>query len=45
MTYSVYGYCSWECLMNKRGRTGPSPRNNKKTNTNRNSGQNRTKWV
>ena len=19
MTYSVYGYCSWECLMNKRG--------------------------
>ena len=35
MTYSEYGYCSWDCLMNKRSRS-----NNHSTNNNHNSHNN-----
>jgi DNA-directed RNA polymerase subunit RPC12/RpoP len=28
MTYSAYGYCSWECLMNSRTNRGNQSSNN-----------------
>jgi hypothetical protein len=49
MTYSVYGYCSWDCLMNKRSRyNGPAKQNNRRNNNNnnnRNEGGHRSKWA
>jgi len=30
MTYSVYGYCSWDCLMNKKTRSNPQPKANRR---------------
>jgi hypothetical protein len=46
MTYSVYGYCSWDCLMNKKTRyNGPNKQNNRRNHNNRNEGGHRSKWI
>ncbi|AFM23982.1 hypothetical protein Desti_1269 [Desulfomonile tiedjei DSM 6799] len=44
MTYSVYGYCSWECLMNKNTKRGNSNRPNRKNSGVREVGS-RSKWA
>ncbi len=36
MTYSVYGYCSWECLMNKKVRVNNQNRGNNNNSNKRN---------
>lgn len=48
MTYSEYGYCSWDCLMKKKTHTG-NQNNNARSNR-RNNGQrayagSRSKWA
>lgn len=48
MTYSVYGYCSWDCLMNKshRNHNSNSARPNRRNNSGqRNEGGHRSKWA
>jgi hypothetical protein len=45
MTYSVYGYCSWDCLMNKKARTGQQNRVNRKNNGHKNPAGQRVKWA
>jgi hypothetical protein len=46
MTYSVYGYCSWDCLMNKNNRYNNSNRPNRRNNNGqRNEGAPRSKWA
>jgi hypothetical protein len=46
MTYSVYGYCSWDCLMNKKSRSNNPNRNNRRQNNQRTeNGQQRSKWA
>ncbi|MGD9819051.1 MAG: hypothetical protein AB7V04_10175 [Desulfomonilaceae bacterium] len=44
MTYSSYGYCSWECLMNKKTK-GPSQNRSNRKSGQRNSYNSRTKWA
>lgn len=47
MTYSEYGYCSWDCLMKKRTQPVNNYRNksNRRNNGHRShSGQRATKW-
>jgi hypothetical protein len=55
MTYSEYGYCSWDCLMNKKNRSSNHNthnthnnnhnRTNRKQNSQRNEGATRSKWA
>jgi hypothetical protein len=57
MTYSEYGYCSWDCLMNKKNRPGNHSghnthnnhynqnRTNRKQNNQRNEAGTRSKWA
>ena len=47
MTYSVYGYCSWDCLMNKKSRNNaPNNRQNRRQNNQqRSDGGHRSKWA
>jgi len=45
MTYAVYGYCSWDCLMKKNTRGANQNRQNRKNNVHRNENGNRTKWA
>lgn len=43
MTYSVYGYCSWDCLMNKKARGNNQNQNqNQNRNNRKNHNSNRT---
>jgi hypothetical protein len=42
MTYSEYGYCSWECLMNKKNRTTNHSGHNTHNSHNSNYSQSRT---
>lgn len=45
MTYSVYGYCSWDCLMNKKSKPHNHTRNNRKNNNQRNESGHRSRWA
>jgi len=45
MTYSVYGYCSWDCLMNNKKRQNNQPRVNRKQGGMRNESSHRSKWA
>ncbi len=45
MTYSVYGYCSWDCLMNKSNRYNNQNRSNRRNNGPRTETRHRSKWV
>jgi hypothetical protein len=53
MTYSEYGYCSWDCLMNKKSRynnnnshnNNNQNRPNRKNNGQRNYSGQRAKWA
>lgn len=45
MTYSVYGYCSWDCLMNKSSRYNNPHRPNRRNNGPRPETRHRSKWV
>lgn len=48
MTYSEYGYCSWDCLMKKKTHTGNQNNNfraNRKNNGQRAYAGSRSKWA
>lgn len=45
MTYSEYGYCSWDCLMNKKSRYNQPNRMNRRNNGHRNYSGQRAKWA
>lgn len=45
MTYSAYGYCSWECLMNHKKRYTSPNRVSRKGYGNRQSYGHRSKWA
>jgi hypothetical protein len=46
MTYSVYGYCSWDCLMNKKTRNNTPNRHNRRQNNNQRADSgHRSKWA
>ena len=48
MTYSVYGYCSWDCLMKKKSRVEGPNRQNRRNNGNngqRSEYGQRAKWA
>ncbi|MFH1116332.1 MAG: hypothetical protein V1792_20660 [Pseudomonadota bacterium] len=46
MTYSEYGYCSWDCLMNKKNRyNNQSKPPRKNNNGHRNFAGQRAKWA
>jgi hypothetical protein len=57
MTYSEYGYCSWDCLMNKKnrynnrsqnsnqGQAQHNNRTNRRSNGQRNEAAPRSKWA
>lgn len=42
MTYSEYGYCSWDCLMNKKTRSGNHNTHSTHNSHNNHYGHNRT---
>ena len=43
MTYSAYGYCSWDCLMKKKSHQGSAHKLNRRTNGLRSASWNRSK--
>ncbi len=43
MTYSAYGYCSWDCLMKKKSHQRGPQKLNRRTNGFRNASWNRSK--
>ncbi len=45
MTYSVYGFCSWECLMKRGNQRNNHGKDNRKHNGNRNSNGQRSRWA
>ena len=45
MTYSVYGFCSWDCLMKRGSHRTNNGKDNRKQNGNRNSNGQRSRWA
>lgn len=45
MTYSEYGYCSWDCLMNKRSQQSNRNKVNRRNNAQKHYSGHRAKWA
>ncbi len=45
MTYSVYGYCSWDCLMKRGSHRNNQGKDTRKQNGNRSYNGQRSRWA